>query len=256
MPSFYRGFWAAGLLLWACAAALNHQAFLQRVFSQKEIWKSEVAALKNVAYLIHLTGESGATKLKGTFEMYYIRPDTLILFSPGFLAKGSMRGRWILGDSLLAYFPREKKYYHGSWHRLLLGIVEEPYGLDSLIFEILSLREMLVRNKTSSVVVEPQTDQRWILKDSLGGWQKEHIFTSRGRLSMVRWRSEALRLEVTAKIGNDFPLGLSPQKIKLAFWDGATEAKFEVEQVVLDATIAAAKVNFVVPEDAVPYEDR
>ncbi len=212
-----------------------------------------MAEIKNVAYLMKYSGESGITKIEGNFEMYRILPDTVILFSPGFMGRGSMRGRWILGDSLVAYSPSERKYYNGSWHRLLLDREERTEGLDSLIFDILSLRAVVTEGEGMRHISGERGN--WLIVDSLGRWERGRIFNRRGKLSEVRWRSRETGVEITTKVDKQSPGGLVPDKIKLVYLNSETEVEFQANMATFNVAVPSTKVNFMIPADAVPYEE-
>jgi len=183
-------------------------------------------------------------------EIYYLRPDTMVLFSPGFLGKGSLRGRWVLGRSFLVYFPRENNYFEGSWEDFLLARKEETIGLDSLIFGILSHQALLVGFDTEANRPIPEKFG-WVVKESLGRWKREHIFNRWGRPSMVRWDTKSLMVEVTLdKSSKD----LSPEQVALLYKSEDAQIKFEVEEALLNVEIPRAKKNFVVPRGAVRLE--
>ena len=158
---------------------------------------------------------------------------------------------------MLAYFPREKLYYKGGWEKFLLGNEQgEIRGLDSLFFGILSLQAMLIHLEKGMPAITSQDGRRWTLRDSLGNWQREHIFTSRGRRSKIRWYSKNLDLEVTAKMDKQVRADLLPKTISLSYPSENIEAVFEIKAAVLNTSIPPEKVNFVVPKDAALYEER
>lgn len=225
---------------------------MDKVALQRKNWQEEISAIQNAAYLVHFSASDSKQKASGTLEIYYLRPDTMILFSPGFFGKGSLRGRWILGESLLVYFPHEKSYFKGGWESFLLNRKKETQGLDSLIFGILSRKELLPPAGRDSPDGDLEKKNGWIWKQNLGGWQREHIFGRRGRLSGARWHNATLELEV--ELDGAPPNSLSPRKVRWRHTEEKVEAKFSVEEAVLNGEIPPAKVSFSVPKDAVRLE--
>jgi hypothetical protein len=125
--------------------------------------------------------------------------------------------------------------------------------LDSLIFDILSLKALAIDGSGMRQINEKKGN--WLIADSLGRWERKRIFNRRGRLSEVVLRSEKAGVELAAKMDRRSPGGLVPEKIKLVYLNGETEAEFQIAEAMFNVAVPSAKVNFAIPADAVPYEE-
>gem|GEM_PF-5900934 len=251
MPSFFKLLPAAGLLVCACAGVVDQSALEKKVFTANKKWKKEIAATRNAAYLVRFAASGPKGKASGSLEVYWLAGDTVILFSPGLFGKGSLRGRWVLGESFLVYFPREKNYYKGSWEDFLLGIKSQTLDVDSLIFGILSRRAFLVR--TDSLVPEWK-EGNWVCDDRLGSWERKFIFNRRGWLSGMNWKHGLLAVRAEAEMSHKPPEMPLVRRLEWEYFMQEAKAKFEVERMVVNAEIPASKKNFKIPGDAVQLE--
>lgn len=256
----------AGLLSCACAGHFNHkafhEAFAKKFSNQKEIWRKEIQAIRSAGYLAHFSVASPQRKTSGTLEIYYLSPDTAILFSPGFLGKGSLRGRWILGEKLSIYFPRENKYYEGSWEEFLFGREKETPGLDSVVFGILSRKGFLPGPISDSASPGFTTKKgggwrktsSWGWREDFGKWERYHIFNRRDKLAMVRWYSQPREVEIEVDIDKNMYSQLSPKRVKWVYVAENVSALINVERAIINVEIPAAKKNFQIPPDAILLE--
>lgn len=235
----------------ACAAGLNRSSLQQKFFSANEKWKMEMENTKNTAYLVRFAAAGPKGRASGSLEIYWLSGDTVILFSPGLFGKGSLRGRWVLGESFLVYFPREKNYYKGSWEDFLLGIKSQTSAVDSLIFGILSRRAFLAAGDSS---LPEKRNGDWTIKDRLGSWDRHFIFNRRGRLSNLNWRSTFLTVEAEAEMSNQSLKAPLLKGLEWEYFMQEAKARFDVERMVPNAEIPAAKKNFKIPEEAVRLE--
>ena len=151
----------------------------------------------------------------------------------------------------MVYFPREKSYYKGSWEDFLLGIKSQTSALDSLIFGILSRRAFLAG--TDSFLPEKRSGD-WAVKDRLGSWDRHFIFNRRGNLSRVNWRQTFLAVEAAAEMNNKSLSAPSLKRLEWEYFMQEAKARVDVERMVMNAEIPAAKKNFKIPQDAVRLE--
>lgn len=251
MPSFFKLLFPAGLLVLACAAGLDRSSLQRKFFSANEKWKLEIEHTKNTAYLVRFNASGPKGKAGGSLEIYWLAGDTVILFSPGLFGKGSLRGRWVLGESFLVYFPREKSYYKGSWEDFLLGIKSQSLAVDSLIFGILSRRAFLAR---ADSLLPEQKNGGWALGDRLGSWERQFIFNRRGSLSRLNWRLTFLSVRAEAEMSHNSLRAPLLKRLEWRYFIQEAKAEFDVEQTAVNAEIPAAKKNFQVPADAVRLE--
>lgn len=235
----------------ACAAGLDRSSLQKNFVSANKKWKKEIEAAKNAAYLVRFAASGPKGKGSGSLEVYWLAGDTVILFSPGLFGKGSLRGRWVLGESFLVYFPRGKSYYKGSWEDFLLGIKSQTSAVDSLIFGILSRRAFLMHGDS---LVPELKDGDWVASDRLGSWERQFIFNRRGRPSGLVWKQNLLAVKADAELSSPSLSGPSPKRLEWEYFMQEAKAKFEVERMVVNAQIPAAKKNFKVPADAVQLE--
>ncbi len=235
----------------ACAAGLDRFSFQKKQISASKKWKKEIEAAKNAAYLVHFTASGPKGKGSGSLEVYWLSGDTIILFSPGLFGKGSLRGRWVLGESFLVYFPREKSYYKGSWEDFLLGIKSQTLAVDSLVFGILSRRAFLAG---ADSLLPEQKNGDWTVSDRLGSWERHFIFNRRGWLSKLGWQQSFLAVRAEAEMSHKPPGAPSVRRLEWEYFMQEAKANFEVERMVINAGIPAAKKNFKVPADAVRLE--
>lgn len=211
----------------------------------------EIEGAKNAAYLVRFDASGPKGKATGRLEIYWLSGDTVILFSPGLFGKGSLRGRWILGESFLVYFPREKSYYKGSWEDFLLGIKSQSLAVDSLIFGILSRRAFLAG---ADSLLPEQKNGGWAVSDRLGSWERQFIFNRRGKPSRLVWKQTFLAVKAEAEMNNKSLKAPSLKGLEWEYFMQEAKAKFEVERMVVNAEIPAAKKNFQIPEGAVRLE--
>ncbi len=231
----------------ACAAGLSRSDFFEKIRTQRERWQNEIASIQNVAYLAHFSVSSARQKASGSLEIYYVRPDTVLLFSPGFLGKGSLRGRWILGKNILVYFPRENSFFEGGWEDFLLGRKAQTAGLDSLIFNVLSRSALLPSPDSIGLVLQRSS---WSITEDLGRWKRQFIFSQRGKLAMVKWQAISQSFELEVEIDRNAYDELSPRKVEWNYPEEKAFARFEMERAAVNMPIPAAKSHFAVPEDA------
>jgi hypothetical protein len=251
VPSFFKLFPAAGLLVCSCAAGLDRASLNEKFTKQQERWKSELDSVRNTAYLVRFNALGPKGKASGSLEVYWLSGDTVILFSPGLFGKGSLRGRWIMGESFLVYFPREKSYYKGSWEDFLLGIKSQTLAVDSLIFGILSRRAFLTGG--DSLVWEFKEGE-WTGRDRLGSWERQFIFNRRGWLSGISWQQRFLAVEAQAEMSHKPPGTPLLGRLEWEYFMQEAKATIEVERMAVNAAIPASKKNFKVPGDAVQLE--
>lgn len=249
----------------ACAGPLNlkqaHEKFVRKFSYQKEVWRKEVQAIENAGYLVHISVQSPNEKMNGTLEIYYLSPDSAILFSPGLFGKGSLRGRWVLGEKLVIYFRRENKFYEGSWEEFLFGRKKETPGLDSLIFGILSRRGLLPGPASDSAgpAFSPKKGGGWKKKSwgwvqYFGKWERYHMLNRRDRLTTVFWYSQPREVEIWVEIDKNGYNQLAPRQVKWVYVAEKVSALIDVERAVVNVEIPDSKKNFKIPADAIRLE--
>ncbi|MCI0330193.1 MAG: hypothetical protein L0196_04480 [candidate division Zixibacteria bacterium] len=251
MPSFFRFFLPAGFLFLACAAGFDASSLQKKFLSASKKWKKEIEGAKNAAYLVHFDASGPKGKGSGSIEIYWLAGDTAVLFSPGLFGKGSLRGRWVLGESFLVYFPREKSYYKGSWEDFLLGIKSQTLAVDSLIFGILSRRAFLAG---ADSLLPEMKNGLWTASDRLGSWERQFIFNRLGRPSRLVWKESFLAVKAEAELTSTTLNAPFPKRLEWEYFMQEAKAKFDVEHAVTNAQIPASKRNFKIPPDAVQLE--
>lgn len=234
-----------------CAAGFDASSLQEKFASNQKRWRMEADSTRNAAYLVHFDASGPKGKVSGSLEIYWLFGDTVILFSPGLFGKGSLRGRWVLGESLVVYFPREKSYYKGWWEDFLLGIKEKSAAQDSLIFAILSRRAFLAE---SGVNLPEKKDGGWTVQDRLGSWERRFMFNRRGRPSEVVWHLASPAAEAKAEMEKKTAGTPWPKRLEWDYFSQKAAANFDVERPVLNAAIPAAKRDFRIPAGTVRLE--